>query len=444
MRSDPMNLEEVVSSNLRPKTYATLTVDSFFGGKSSRVGRFSAGSQRWMRGFEVRSAIQSIQLHQPLQGLTSRALFHGRNERQGSLTFSRQSAHFLCHRRYLDSCTTSMKMKRDASPAAIECPPVGEECISHGVANSDDATVEAARSNSVTPTKTVVSDDITPPASKCSVRPTSSCKRRRLDSNEENIEVSRNQSLYGGSARKLNYETNDSDASDDSDDDGESVGHELAQARLLKRIRSINCEDEDGDQLLHTSAFAKLFEYIKPGCYDVDAKRFVEPSSSEGSWKYRGRGSIKFIKCMEEGYNLGMIRLEMIKPGTLEAILRHELTHEEVRTMFLLLRRTHFLYSLKQTACLFPLQVVPMPSKKGKSYTWIAKDWAFNTSRRTFAIRFDDDLQALEWKTRVEQSKVNNQRVRRGLDIPDLSALDDVCATFLSTRLSPKASAPSP
>jgi len=74
-----------------------------------------------------------------------------------------------------------------------------------------------------------------------------------------------------------------------------------------------------------------------------------------------------------------------------------------------------------------------MPAKKGKAYTWISKkDWAYGiTASRTFAIRFDDDMEALKWKTQLEQSKANNCRVRKGLDVPDVSAaVDDVCSTF--------------
>lgn len=68
-----------------------------------------------------------------------------------------------------------------------------------------------------------------------------------------------------------------------------------------------------------------------------------------------------------------------------------------------------------------------MPSKKGKAYTWRVKDWAYRTATRTFAIRFDDDMDALSWKTQLEESKRNNRRVRKGEDVPDL---DDVCSTF--------------
>lgn len=41
--------------------------------------------------------------------------------------------------------------------------------------------------------------------------------------------------------------------------------------------------------------------------------------------------SFQFIKCMEEGYNCGMIRAEITKNGTLQTLMCHELTHEEVR-----------------------------------------------------------------------------------------------------------------
>lgn len=76
-------------------------------------------------------------------------------------------------------------------------------------------------------------------------------------------------------------------------------------------------------------------------------------------------------------------------------------------------------------------------SKRGKSYTWRTKDWAYLQTTRTFAIRFDCDLDALQWKTQLEQSKINNCRVRRGLDVPDVeAAVDDVCSTFGKLRTS--------
>ena len=78
-----------------------------------------------------------------------------------------------------------------------------------------------------------------------------------------------------------------------------------------------------------------------------------------------------------------------------------------------------------------------MPSKKGKSYMWIAKkDFAYDTTKkRTFAICFNGgngDMDAMQWKSQVEDSKNNNLRVRRGINIPDLSDVDDVCSTFMN------------
>lgn len=70
--------------------------------------------------------------------------------------------------------------------------------------------------------------------------------------------------------------------------------------------------------------------------------------------------------------------------------------------------------------------MVPMASKKGKSYTWKCKDWAYRTMRRTFAIRFGDEFEAIKWKSLVEQSKMNNCRVRRGLDVPDTKDVDEL------------------
>ena len=73
-----------------------------------------------------------------------------------------------------------------------------------------------------------------------------------------------------------------------------------------------------------------------------------------------------------------------------------------------------------------------MNSKKGKAYTWFSnKDWAYyKTAKKTFAIRFDDRLQALEWKQMFESSKANNCNVRRGVGVPDAAAVDDVCNNF--------------
>ena len=69
--------------------------------------------------------------------------------------------------------------------------------------------------------------------------------------------------------------------------------------------------------------------------------------------------------------------------------------------------------------------------KRSKAYTWRCKDWSNCTKVRTFAIRFRDDMDAINWKTQIESSKTNNRRVRQGLDIPDVNnEVDDMCSSF--------------
>jgi len=270
---------------------------------------------------------------------------------------------------------------------------------------------------------------------------TSSCKRRRIapaldDENggDATPPATSNGSLTGGSARRLNYKDCDSDgASEDSDDDedeeeDDEFDREMNQMRrdfILRRMKIVNCEDEDDRLMGTTSASAKLFEYVKD--YDVVANAWrrnkptnvkndggedSEKAAVEGAkWVYRGSGYVRFLKCLVEGYNCGMVRMQLTKNGTLEILMCHELTQEEV---------------------------VSMPSKKGKAYTWIAKDWAYDrNATRTFAIRFDDDMEAMSWRAQVERSKINNCRVRRGIDVPDIilgndnaKVVDDVCSDF--------------
>lgn len=70
--------------------------------------------------------------------------------------------------------------------------------------------------------------------------------------------------------------------------------------------------------------------------------------------------------------------------------------------------------------------MIPISSKSGKSYTWKCKDWAYQTMQRTFAIRFCDEYEATKWKSLAEQSKVNNSRIRRGIDVPESKEVDDL------------------
>ena len=144
-----------------------------------------------------------------------------------------------------------------------------------------------------TPVKAAVTQDMdTPPKSNVtsprrggSGLITSSSKRRRLatvDIENNYLSTPTNTS----SPRKLNYEprNNDSTSSDDfdsdEDDDEEEedpIEQEIVQMRqqsLLKKMRRVNGQDDE-DKLMHTTASAKLFEY-------VDSK-----------WKQQGSGCVK-------------------------------------------------------------------------------------------------------------------------------------------------------
>ncbi|KAL7536893.1 hypothetical protein ACHAWF_005592 [Thalassiosira exigua] len=97
--------------------------------------------------------------------------------------------------------------------------------------------------------------------------------------------------------------------------------------------------------------------------------------------------ALKFIKYLdEEGYDCDIIRMELTKNDTLHTLIHHELTHKE--------------------------------------------DWAYHTATRTFVIRFDEDMEALQWKVLLERNERNNCRVRRGLYVPDGSTMDDMCSSF--------------
>mmetsp|Transcript_11041 Transcript_11041/g.24342 ORF Transcript_11041/g.24342 Transcript_11041/m.24342 type:complete len:294 (+) Transcript_11041:139-1020(+) len=252
-------------------------------------------------------------------------------------------------------------MKKDASPAAAKCTPASEKChdVADDVMCADDV---ATQCNTTPPRATVFPSSTTTPKKKnadeylVATPPKSvgSCKRRRLASeDDENIGDQTPANSRINSPRKINYEKNDSDTSDDEDDELDPFKQEMVQMRqesILKKMKRLNYEDDE-DQLLHTAAFAKLFEYVKD--YDVvatnssaatarseeDTNGSNSKAAVEGAWIYRGSGHVKFIKCLEEGYNCGMIRMELTKNGTIETLMCHELTHEEV---------------------------VPMPSKKRK------------------------------------------------------------------------------
>lgn len=145
---------------------------------------------------------------------------------------------------------------------------------------------------------------VTPPRQNARPPPTSSCKRRRLDSEDgENL----GGDAPASPARKLNYERrngHDADDSTDGSDDEEEdpIDREIAQERqesVLRKIRRLNYDEggEGEDKLISKAASARLFEYVKD--YDVvaAASAFKAPGSeeggSEGAWKYRGSGHVK-------------------------------------------------------------------------------------------------------------------------------------------------------
>lgn len=253
-----------------------------------------------------------------------------------------------------------------------------------------------------TPTKNHQAANLLTPSPSDGSHSTSSSKRRRLISFDSKTEA------FEG--RKLNYEsTLPSDVSEGSVDDLHDAWYEETRRRTVKKLWEVNYGDED-DRLVQTTRRCKLYEFVT--WYDVVKGETLsrppwvlateeerEELQRSGKWKYRGEGQVKFIQTLEEGYNCGMIRMEMIHEGTLNTLMCHELLEETM---------------------------VPMASKKGKSYTWKCKDWAYRTMRRTFAIRFGDEFEAIKWKSLVEQSKMNNCRVRRGLDVPDTKDVDEL------------------
>ena len=79
-----------------------------------------------------------------------------------------------------------------------------------------------------------------------------------------------------------------------------------------------------------------------------------------------------------------------------------------------------------------PLKIFNQSAKKGKAFTWRARDWAHKTALRTFSIRFVEELDALDWKQQAEQSKANNCNIRKGIDVPEF---DDICSILNSASI---------
>lgn len=145
------------------------------------------------------------------------------------------------------------------------------------------------------------------------VRPDEDGKEDANPTNQTNADEQRSRAESVASTAATNPES-------DTDED-DSVAEEATQLQneiILKKLQRVNGEGDEV-QLLHTSSRAKLFEYVKGG-----------EGNDEGTWKFRGEGQVKFIRCLEEGYNRGMIRMELTKNCTLEILMCHEVTHEDV------------------------------------------------------------------------------------------------------------------
>lgn len=157
------------------------------------------------------------------------------------------------------------------------------------------ATADGSLSSPSTPTKTERTHDvnniITTHTAAGSPRRgvgLSSYKRRRLASEDDvNITINMPTSASipelgstAGSARKLSYQprhvsaTSSDESDDDEDENEEDPFEQEVLAKILKKMKRLNGEDKD-DQLTHTAAFAKLYEYM------------------EGAWKYLGAGHVK-------------------------------------------------------------------------------------------------------------------------------------------------------
>lgn len=164
----------------------------------------------------------------------------------------------------------------------------------------------------------------------------SSSKRRRLISFDSNTGEELHRS---GTATKLNYEsTLPSDVSEVSADDCvDDYIYENIRRTTVERLWQVNY-GEDGDRHIRTTGLCKLYEFVT--WYDVVKNKRLskepwtlsseEKKKVEGKWKFRGSGRVKFIQNLVEGYNCGMIRMEMIHEGTLNTLMCHQLLEEPV------------------------------------------------------------------------------------------------------------------
>ena len=174
-----------------------------------------------------------------------------------------------------------------------------------------------------TPLSPAIRDDETTPKSanttstKCKSTG-GDAKRRRLDSNEENIVVD------FASARRLNYERYESDSdSDDDDTVVDPVDEYIEKERregVLQRMKSLQYEDGEEDALVHKSAGCKLFELVRkdaagPGSSSITAES--NKPESNANWKYRGSGQVKVSRLAHASSSYA----SLLRPSTIASSL---------------------------------------------------------------------------------------------------------------------------
>lgn len=236
-------------------------------------------------------------------------------------------------------------MKKDTAnssehtPSGCRC-----NCNCHTEASESNETKRVANESESVPTtpnrnaSEVDSAFLTPPRSDGSYshNEASSSKRRRLISFDSNTGEELDRS---GTATKLNYEsTLPSDVSEVSTDHCvDDYLYENIRRTTVQRLWQVNY-GEDGDRHIRTTGLCKLYEFVT--WYDVVKNKRLskepwtlsaeEKEKVKGKWKCRGSGRVKFIQNLMEGYNCGMIRMEMIHEGTLNTLMCHQLIEEPV------------------------------------------------------------------------------------------------------------------
>jgi len=188
---------------------------------------------------------------------------------------------------------------------------------------------------------------------------------------------------------ELGHEFKDEDSEDeDSEDTTEQREYYKSVLRCIQDMNNI----ENNEELLFSTR-VRLFEFVhgkdwmsqyygnSPDKYD---KAEIPPSR----WVKRGCGQIRFLKQLEEDIYKGTVHMKMFHEGTRRLLLFHSVDPE--------------LETKK-------LDMGNSSAKKGEkpkpSYLWTALDHADRRRKRTFAVQFRSELEALEWKDWFERSK---------------------------------------